>query len=134
MDVEGGLLRGKAWRGMGGLLEDLEAATHGAPDDGVVVEFDGDIPRLRDLPLMSHSNGDEVWGYVDPKALGAFVHRVGVWERSSWSRGTSYLPLCSFMHFDNRRWTFPPPVLPPSLSSSSSHRWGDFLSLFPIDC
>ena len=102
MDVGGGLPRGEARRGVGGLLEDPEAATHGAPDDGVVVEFDGDILRLRDLPLVSHSNGDEVWGYIDPKALGAFVRGVGVWGRLPWNRGTSYSPLCFFMRFDNR--------------------------------
>ena len=133
MDVGGGLPRGEAWCGVGGLLEDSEAATHGAPNDGVMVEFDGDIPRLHDLPLMSHTNGDEVRGYVDPKALGAFVHGVGVWGRLPWDRGASYSPLCFFMCFDNCWWASPPPVLPPSSSSSSSRHRGSFLPFFSID-
>ena len=133
MDVGGGLLRGEARRGVGRLLEDPEAATHGAPDDGVMVEFGSDVPCLRDLPLMSHANGDEVRGYVGPKALGAFVRRVGVWGRLPWNRGTSYTPLHFFMRFDNRWWTSPPPVLPPPSSSSNLCRWGDFLPLFSVD-
>ena len=68
---------------MGWLFEDPEAMTHSAPNDGVMVKFNGDIWRLRDLPLMSHTDGDEIWGYVDPKPLGAFVRGVGVWGRSS---------------------------------------------------
>ena len=81
MNVGGGLLGGEAWRSMGWLLEDLKATTHSALDDRVVVELDGDVLCLRDLPLVVHTNGDEVRGYVDPKALGAFVRRVGVWGR-----------------------------------------------------
>ena len=81
MDIEGGFPGGEMWRDVCWLLEDPEAVTHGAPDDGVVVEFDSDVLRLRDLPLVSHTNGDKVWGYVDPEALGALVRRVGVWGR-----------------------------------------------------
>ena len=73
MNVGGGLLGGEAWHGMGWLLKDPEAVTHSAPDDGVMVKFDGDVPRLRDLPLMSHIDGDKVGGYIDPEAMGAFV-------------------------------------------------------------
>ena len=72
---------GEARRGVGWLFEDPETATHGAPDDGVVVECDSNVPHLRDLPLVSHTNGDKVWGYVDPEALGALIHGVGVWGR-----------------------------------------------------
>ena len=82
MDVEGGFPGGEARRSVGWLLEDSKATTHGAPDDGVVVEFDSDVPHLCDLPLVLYTNGDEVWGYVDPKALRAFVRRVGVWGMS----------------------------------------------------
>ena len=81
MNVGGGFPGGEAWCGVGRLLKDPEATTHGAPDDGIVVELDGDIPRLRDLPLVSHANRDKVQGDVDPKALGALVRRVGVWGR-----------------------------------------------------
>ena len=81
MDIGGSFPGGEAQRSVGWLLKDPEAVTHGAPDNGVVVEFDGNIPRLRDLPLMSHTNGDKVWGYVDPEALGTLVRRVGVWGR-----------------------------------------------------
>ena len=68
---------------MGWLFEDPEATTHSAPDDGVMVKFDGDIPCLRDLPLMLHTDGNEVWGYVDPEALRAFIRGVSVWGRLS---------------------------------------------------
>ena len=83
MNVGGGFPGGEAWHGVGWLFEDPEATTYSAPDDGVMVKFDGDVPRLRDLPLMSHTDGDEIWGYVDPKALGAFVRGVGVRGRLS---------------------------------------------------
>ena len=81
MDVGSGFPGGEARRGVGWLFEDPKTTTHGTPDNGVVVELDSDIPRLRDFPLVSHTNRDEVWGYVDPKALGAFVRGVGVWGR-----------------------------------------------------
>ena len=81
MNIEGGFLGGEAWRGVGWLLEDPEATTHSAPDDGVMVELDGDVPRLCDLPLVLHTDGDEVWGYIDPEALRALVRRVGVQGR-----------------------------------------------------
>ena len=78
MNVGGGFPGGEVQRGMGWLFEDPEATTHGAPDDGIMVELDGDVPCLSDLPLVPHTDGDEIWGYIDPKALGAFVRRVGV--------------------------------------------------------
>ena len=78
MNVGGGFPGGEAWRSVGWLLKDPEATTHSAPDNGVMVELDSDIPCLRNLPLMSHLDGDEVRGYVDPKALGALVRRVSV--------------------------------------------------------
>ena len=78
MNVGGGLLGGEAWRSMGWLLKDLKATTHSALDDGVVVELDGDVLCLHDLPLVAHMNGDEVWGYIDPKTLGAFIRGIAV--------------------------------------------------------
>ena len=78
MEVVGGFLVSKARRYMGRLFEDSEASAHGTPDDRVRVELDGDISCLRDLPLMSHMDREEVGGYIDPEALGASVHRVGV--------------------------------------------------------
>ena len=79
MDMGGSFPGGEARRGVCRLFKDPEAATHGAPDSGVVVEFDGDVLRLHDLPLVSHTNGDKVWGHVDPEALGTLVRRVSVW-------------------------------------------------------
>ena len=78
MNVGGGFLGGEAWCGMGWLLKDPEATTHSAPDNGVMVELDSDVLCLRNLPLMLHTAGDEIRGYVDPKALGAFVRGVSV--------------------------------------------------------
>ena len=67
---------GEVQCGMSLLLEDLKATTYGTPDDGVVVEFDSDVPCLRDLLLVSHTNGDEVWGYINPKALEVLARTV----------------------------------------------------------
>ena len=78
MKVGGGLPVGEARCYMGQLFEDSEASAHGAPDDRVIVEFDGDILCLHNLPLMVHTDRDEVEGYVDPEALGAFVRGIGV--------------------------------------------------------
>ena len=122
MDVGGGFSGGEARRGVGWLLEDPKAATHGAPDNGVMVELNSDVLCLRDLPLVSHTNGDKVWGYIDPKALRAFVRGVGVWGRLPRNRGTGYLPLHFFARFDNCWWASSPPVLPPPSSSLASCR------------
>ena len=78
MEVVGGFSISESRRYMGQLLKDSEAAAHGTPDNGVRVEFDGDVSCLHDLPLMSHTDREEVGGYVDPEPLGAFVRRVGV--------------------------------------------------------
>ena len=78
MEVGGSFPVSEAWCYMGWLFEDSEASAHGTPDNWVGVEFDGDVLRLCDLPLMSHTDGDKVGGYVDPEALRAFVHGVGV--------------------------------------------------------
>ena len=55
---------------MGQLFVDSKAPTHGASDNGVMIELDGDVPRLDDLPLVSHTNGDEVWGMLIQKPRG----------------------------------------------------------------
>ena len=134
MDVGGGLPGGEAWRGMGWLLKDPEAVTHSAPDDGVVVEPDSDVLCLRDLPLVVHTNGDEVWGYVDPKTLGAFVCGIAV-RRGLWrGDGAGYLPLHVLTCFDDCGWASPPPVLSSPSSSLGSCRRGSFLPFFSIDC
>ena len=133
MDVGGGFLGGEAWCGVGWLLKDPEATTHGTPDDGVMVEFDGDVPCLRDLPLMPHMDGDEVWGYVDPKALGAFVCRVAVWRGLLQRDGTGYSPSCLFVRFDDRRLSSPPSVAPSPLSSSNLRKRGVCFPFFSID-
>ena len=134
MDVGGGLPGGEAWRGMGWLLENPKATTHGAPDDGVVVEFDGDIPHLRNLPLVVHTNRDEVRGYVDPEALGTFICGVAVQKGLSQGDGAGYLPLHVLTCFDDRGWASPPPVLSSPSSPLGPRRWGSFLSFFSVDC
>ena len=134
MDVGGGFPGGEARRGVGWLFEDSETTTHGAPDDGVVVEFDGDVLRLRDLSLMSHTDRDEVWGNIDPKARRAFIHGVAVRRGLLRGDGTSYSPLHLLAHFDKCWWTSPPPVLSSPSSSLGSCRRGDFLLLFSVDC
>ena len=78
MEVGGSFLVSEAWCYMGRLFEDPKALAHGTPDNWVRVEFDGDVPRLCDLPLMSHMDGDKVGGYVDPEAMRAFVRGVSV--------------------------------------------------------
>ena len=134
MNVGGGLPGCEMGRGVGWLFKDLEASTHSTPDDGVVVKLDGDVPCLRDLPLMSHADGDEVGGYVDPKALGTFIRGVSVQGRLSRGSGTSYSPLHLLARFNDCWWASPSPILSPSSSSSSLCRWGDLLPFFSVDC
>ena len=134
MNVGGGLPGGEAWRDVGWLLKDPKATPHSAPDDGVVVELDGDVPHLRDLPLVAHANGEEVWGHIDPESLGAFIRGIAVQRGLSRGDGAGYLPLHILMRFDDHGWTSPPPVLSPSSSSSASRHRGDFLPFFSVDC
>ena len=78
MEVGSGFSVSEAWRYMGRLFKDSEASAHGTPDIGVGVKLDGDVSCLRDLPLILHTDREEVGGYVDPETLGAFVCGVSV--------------------------------------------------------
>ena len=134
MDVGSGLPRGKAWGCVGRLLKDSKATAHGAPDDGVVVELDRDVPRLYYFSLVSYADGNEVGGYIDPEGRRALERGVTVRRGLPWSRWTGYSPLYLLTRFDNRWRSSPPSATSSPSSPPDSRKRGRCFPLLSVDC
>ena len=134
MDVGSGLPRGEAWRRMGRLLEDSKPTAHGAPDDGVVVEFDCDVPRLYYVSLVPYANRDEIRRYVEPEGGRALEGGVAVRRGLSWSGRTGYSPLHLLARFDDRWRSSSPSATSSASPSSDSRKRGRRFPLLSVDC